>query len=88
VENLIRDLLGGHSAETGHLHCKKLLRDSWIYFDQNFLGQELGRLFPARESLVSVIPAGDGNPRNHFLQCGHFRKKNSRGEMFIFRNPK
>jgi len=29
----------------------------------------MGILFPARESLVSEIPAGDGNPLNLFLQC-------------------
>jgi len=51
------------------LHCKKKLQDSWIYFDQTFLGLGLGKLFPARESLVSDILAGDGNPVNLFLQC-------------------
>jgi len=40
---------------------KKNLRDSWISFDQIFLGLGLGKLFPARESLVSDIPAGDRN---------------------------
>jgi len=40
---------------------KKNLRDSWIFLDQTFLGLELGTLFPVRESLVSDIPAGDGN---------------------------
>jgi len=29
----------------------------------------LGKLFPARESLVSDIPAGDGNTLNLVLQC-------------------
>jgi hypothetical protein len=28
------------------------------------------KLFPARESLVSDIPAGDGKNNNLFLQCG------------------
>jgi len=46
------------------IHCKKNVRDSWICFDQTFLG--LGLLFPARESLVSDIPAGDGNTLNLF----------------------
>jgi hypothetical protein len=27
------------------------------------------KLFPPRESLVSDIPAGDGNIEKHFLQC-------------------
>jgi len=51
------------------LNCKKNLRDSWIFVDQTFLGLGLGTLFPARESLVSDIPAGDGNIAKLFLQC-------------------
>jgi len=43
---------------------KKKLRDSWICFYQTFLGLELGTLFPARESLVSDIPARDRNIAN------------------------
>ena len=35
---------------------------------QTFLGLVLGKLFPARESLVSDIPAGDGNTAKPFLQ--------------------
>jgi len=50
-------------------HCEKKLRDSWIFFDQTFQGLELGRLFPARESLVSDIPAGDGKSPNLYSQC-------------------
>jgi len=50
----------------------KNLRDSWICFDQTFLGLGLGKSFPARESLVSDIPAGDRNPINLFLQCIQF----------------
>ena len=30
----------------------------------------MGKLFPARESLISDIPAGDGKMANLFLQCG------------------
>jgi len=44
------------------------------FFDQTSL--ELGKLFLARKSLVSDIPAGDGNVPNFFLQCsksGRFR---------------
>jgi len=52
------------------VHCKQNLGDSWILFDKTFLGLELGTLFPARESLVSDIPAGDGNIAKLFLQCG------------------
>jgi len=40
------------------VHCKFFFFYSWICFDQTSLGLELGRLFPARESLVSDIPAG------------------------------
>jgi len=48
---------------------KKKLQDSWICFDQTFLGLELGTLFPARESMVSDIPAGDRNVAKLFLQA-------------------
>jgi len=50
----------------------KKIRYSWICFEQTFLGQGLGKLFPARESLVSDIPAGDRNMRNVFLQCSYW----------------
>jgi len=53
-------------AKSFSLHCKKL-RDSWISFDQTFLGMGLGKLFPARENMVSDIPAGDGNTAKPFL---------------------
>jgi len=48
----------------------KKLRYSWIFVDQTFLRLGLGKLFPAKESLVSDIPAGDGNVVSLFLQCG------------------
>jgi len=51
------------------MNCKKKLQDSWIYYDQTFLELELGKLFPARESLVGDIPAGDGKSPNLYLQC-------------------
>jgi hypothetical protein len=35
----------------------------------NCSDQRLIKLFPARESLVSDIPAGDGKNDNLFLQC-------------------
>jgi len=38
-------------------------------FDRTFLGLGLGKLFPARESLVSGIPAGDWKIAKPFLQC-------------------
>jgi len=44
-----------------------MLRDSWICFDQIFLGLGLGKLYPARGSLVSDIPAGDGNTTKPFF---------------------
>jgi len=56
-------------AAISELHCKTNLRDSLIFFDQTFLGPGLGKLFLARESLVSDIPAGDGNIAKPFLQC-------------------
>ncbi len=36
------------------------------------------KLFPARESLVSDIPAGDGKSNNLFLQCTVNGVKDSR----------
>jgi len=53
------------------LHCKKKLWVSWICFHQIFQGVGLGALFPARESLVSDIPAGDGKSLNLYLQCNY-----------------
>ena len=38
------------------------------YFYQTFQGLGLGKLFPAWESLVSDIPAGDGKSLNLYLQ--------------------
>jgi len=52
----------GHEIQ--EVHCKKRLQDSWIFFDQIFLGLEFGKLFPARESLVSDMPAGDRKSLN------------------------
>jgi len=40
-----------------------------FFLDQTFLGLGQGKLFPARERLVSDIPAGDGNIANLSLQC-------------------
>jgi len=48
-------------------HCKRNLRDSWSCVDQTSLGLGLGKLFPARESLVSDLPAGDGNTAKPFF---------------------
>ena len=48
---------------------KKILGDSWIIFDYTFQGLVLGKLFPARESLVNDIPAGDRKSLNLYLQC-------------------
>ena len=50
-----------------HLHCNLVLQDSWICFDQTLLGLGLGKLFLARESLVSDILAGDGNTEKPFF---------------------
>jgi len=54
------------------LHCKKSYEIPGS-FDQTFLGLGLGTFFPARESLVSDIPAGDGNIAKLFLQCSNLR---------------
>jgi hypothetical protein len=37
----------------------------------NSRGTGIFKLFPARKSLVSDIPAGDGKNDNLFLQCTH-----------------
>jgi len=50
-------------------HCKKVER-FLDFSDQTFQGLGLGTLFPARESLVSDIPAGEGKLLNLYLQCG------------------
>ena len=39
------------------------------FFYQTFQGLGLGKLFTARESLVSDIPAEDGKSLNLYLQC-------------------
>jgi len=39
------------------------------FLNQTLLGLGMGKLFPARESLVSDISAGDGNIAKPFLQC-------------------
>jgi len=55
------------------LRCKIKLWNSWIFSDQTFLGLGLVKLFPDSESLLSDIPAGDGNLLNLFLQCMLFK---------------
>jgi len=67
-------------AKWRNMHCKTNLRDSWICFDHTFLELELGKLFLARESLLSDIPAVDGNPVHLFLQCEQtvLRKRETR----------
>jgi len=49
--------------------CNKKFTRFLDFFYQTFLGLELGTLFPARESLVRDIPAGDGNIAQLNLQC-------------------
>jgi len=46
---------------------KKYLRHSWNFFYQTFLGLGLGKLFPARESFLNDILAGDGNTAKTFI---------------------
>jgi len=45
------------------------------FSDQTFLGLGLGKLFPARESLVSDILAGDGKSLNLYLQCTDLQRE-------------
>jgi hypothetical protein len=55
-EGFVVQLLHPRPENTeGRLHCKKKVS---------------GFLVPARERLVSDIPAGDGKTANLFLQCG------------------
>jgi hypothetical protein len=57
------------------IHCKKRLAISRPQPGPlTKLSQGTIKLFPARESLVSDIPAGDGKMANHFLQCIPFTK--------------
>jgi len=43
------------------VHCKKIDEIPGFVLKKTFLGLGLGKLFPARESLVSHILAGDVN---------------------------
>jgi len=72
----------GHPASIRIAHCKKNFQIPGFFY-QTFLGLELATLFPARESLVSDIPAGDGNIKKLFysadcarrlkrVRCGRF----------------
>jgi len=45
-----------------------------FFFDQTFQGLGFGTLFPAREILVSDIPAGDGKSLKLYLHCIMKRK--------------
>jgi len=57
------------------IHLEKKLSNSWICFDQTFLELGLGKLFPARQSLVNDIPAVDRNTAKPFLQCRKTQKE-------------
>jgi len=59
-------------------------QDSWICLNQTFLGLRLGKLFPARESLVSDIPAEDRNTANPFLQCTVLYDNQHSPSMLVF----
>jgi len=54
--------------DTCFLQYKKFYETPGFFY-QTFLGLGMGKLFPARESLESVIPAGDGNIANIFFHC-------------------
>jgi hypothetical protein len=51
------------------LHCKKSQKVSDFPVSSRDVTNQTLKLFPARESLVSDIPAGDGKIANSFLQC-------------------
>jgi hypothetical protein len=51
------------------VHCKKRLATFPSPAAMSLTAPWARILFPARESLVSDIPAGDGNVCNLFLQC-------------------
>ena len=55
---------GHNKSSTLRIHSLKKIRVSWIFFYQTFQGLGLGKLIPARESLVSDIPAGDRKSLN------------------------
>ncbi len=56
-----------------YIHCKKRLAVFPVHSrdvtNQTLPGREYLNYSPARESLVSDIPAGDGKTANLFLQC-------------------
>jgi len=66
-------------SDCDSIHYKKNVRDYWICSDQTFLGLGLGKLFPARESFVSDIPAGDGNTAKPFFTVLDVRSTMHRG---------
>ena len=49
------------------MHCKKKYEISGLFVDQTVVSKLVSKLFPARESLVSDIPAGDGNIAKPFF---------------------
>ncbi len=55
------------------LHCKKRLAifPSPAGMSLTKLSLAGNKLYPAKESLVSDVPAGDGKIDNLFLQCTH-----------------
>ncbi len=66
--NTIRSLI---LSQRGGLHCKKRLMIFPSGFHQpNSLWTGIIKLFPATESLVSDIPAGDGKIDNLFYSVG------------------
>jgi hypothetical protein len=48
--------------------CTQILRPLWLFYPQVF-GSGIIKFFPARESLVCDISAGDGKTANLILQC-------------------
>jgi len=52
------------------IQCKKIYEIPGLLFTKpSWDWNCMGTLFPARESLVSDIPAGDGKIATLFLQC-------------------
>jgi hypothetical protein len=94
---LLLFLLGGKLAKgfvgkcAKHIHCKKSLpifpspaRMSLIKLSLGWNNDVTYKLFPPRESLVSDIPAGDGNIEKLFLRC---EKKKPRRFLFPYYIP-
>ncbi len=62
----------------------RLIGPQQTRLDPSLVSQNRVKLFPARESLVSDIPAGDGKIANLFLQCRTSVHLEGIGEVVLF----